>query len=219
MSTKKSDTNNTANLIGEINTLLEEMRQAKTSTQQKGGSSKTRSIVTEVNNLLSEISGNASNMSEEEIYGLAMRGTANGQSGGAKKSKSRSKKSKKVKSKSKSRSKSRSKSHSKKSTKSAKPAKASSKALTKASSKGKKRVMKREEGEKKKRPASQYILDITAFKAFIKSKLPNEDLKKMGPMTKVANKLFNESNRDLEKAKKNFKGTEFVRAYKEALKN
>lgn len=76
--------------------------------------------------------------------------------------------------------------------------------------------MKREEG--KKRAPNDYIIKLTALKAHIKSKLPNETLNNVGAMSKAAAKVLNENDRDVEKAKKNFNSSNFMKDYNAAKK-
>jgi hypothetical protein len=234
---KKTDHNNTANLVNEINTLLGELRKAKESGNkiQKGGF---KNLVSEVNHLLSEINGVDSNLDEDQVTDLAMKGGAKKKKSKGKsksKSKSKPKKSKKSKSKSKSKSqsrpkksKSKSKSKSKPKTKKSKGKSKSKsqsrpkKSKSKSKSKSKNRKMKREAGEgstdKKKRAPNQYIVDLTALRAHIKSKLPNENLNNVGAMSKAAAKILSANDRDVDKAKKNFKATSFMRDYNTAKK-
>lgn len=235
MSARKPDHNNTNELVNEINNLLSELR-SRPAASQKGGN---RDIVSEVNNLLSEIRGVQSNLSENEVMDLAMKG-------GAKKSKKSSsktvKKAKKSKSASKpkaasktvkkaakkttkSKSKSKTKSASKPSKKAVKATKASSKSKSHSKSQSKTpskgRSMKRadgEDGEKKKRAPNQYIVDLTALRAYIKGKVPNENLNNVGAMSKAASVVLAKNNRDLEQAKKNFNASSFMRDYNTAKK-
>jgi len=74
------------------------------------------------------------------------------------------------------------------------------------------------DGGKKKREPSKYIVDITKLKAYIKSKLPNENLNSMGPLAKVSTKLWKDNDEDLEKAKKNLNPDKFLKEYKDAKK-
>lgn len=231
---QKVDHNDATNIVNEINALLSELRktnQSGSSSSQQGGNT---NIVSEVNNLLTELQGTVSNLSADEVMDLAMKG---GAKRGKKKSKSKSKskskpqqtkksksksKSKKPKSKgkSKSKSKSRSQERSKKSKKGKSKSKSKSKPKSKSKSKSKKRSIKREEvaAEAPKRKENRFIIDLTALKAYIKSQLPNEDLRNMGAMTKVSAKLLKDNDRDVEKAKKAFKAAPFLKEYAEAKK-
>src|SRR5271169_221514 len=97
-SKKTNNNNDTSELVNEINDLLNEMR-SKSGNSQKGGNQK---IVSEVNHLLSDIKGVETNLTEDEVFDLAMKG-------GAKKRKSKKKSKSKSKSKSKPKKKSKSK--------------------------------------------------------------------------------------------------------------
>ena len=231
---KKTDHNNTSALVSEINALLSEMRRAKESGKtQKGGNN---NLVSDINNLLSELGGEDSNLTEAEVFDLAMKGGAKkskkskGKKGKSKskgkkgKSKSKSKsKGKKGKSKSKSKTKSQSRpKKAKKVKKSKSKGKTESKKATKSKSKSKSKTRKigRPEGGdgKKKRGANQYIIDLTALRAHIKNKLPDETLNNVGAMSKAAAKILSGNDKDLEKAKKNFNSASFLKDYNTAKK-
>ena len=72
--------------------------------------------------------------------------------------------------------------------------------------------------EKKTRGANQYILDLTALRAHIKNKLPDETLNNVGAMSKAAAKILSGNDKDLEKAKKNFNSASFLKDYNTAKK-
>jgi len=69
-----------------------------------------------------------------------------------------------------------------------------------------------------KRAPNDYIIKLTALKAYIKTKLPNEVLNNVGAMSKAGAKVLNENDRDVEKAKKNFNPTSFMKDYNSAKK-
>jgi len=225
-SKRANNNNDTSELVNEINDLLNEMRsKAGNSNSQKGGN---RKIVSEVNQLLSDIKGVETNLTEDEVFDLAMKGGAKKRKSN-KKSKSKSKSKKKSKRKSKSRkqsrskkakkSKSKSKSKSKKSKRlSRRSKKSKSKTKSKSSSKSRSRSQKRAEGSKPKRAPNQYIIDLTTLRAYIKNKLPGETLNNVGAMSKAASKILSGNDKDIEKAKKAFKSSSFMRDYKSAEK-
>lgn len=73
---KKPDrnSNSTADLVNEINSLLSDMKKARESgTTQTGGNN---NIVSEVNHLLSELRGVESNLTEDQLVNFAMKGGA-----------------------------------------------------------------------------------------------------------------------------------------------
>lgn len=198
----KTDNNNTSNLVGEINSMLSEMRKEKDNNNLTGGSSK--SLVTEVNNLLSQIRGTKTNLTEDEVHDLADLQQGGAKKKGAKKAKSKSKsKGKKVK-KAKSKSKSKSK------------AKAKAKSKSKSKSKGKmSRSRVQAEGDKK--PKGQYMKDAGELKTFIMGQLPKEKLSYIA-MSKPVSALLKENNNDVAKAKKNFDAGEFMKQYNASKK-
>lgn len=119
------------------------------------------------------------------------------------KSKSKSKGAKKVrKVKSKSRSQSR--------PKTAKKAPSKTKTVKKVKSKSKSK------SRSLKRAPNQYILDLTALRAYIKTQLPNETLNSVGAMSKAASKILSGADKDLAKAKKAFNSASFLKDYKSA---
>jgi hypothetical protein len=101
--------------------------------------------------------------------------------------------------------------------KSRKSKKSSKKSSKKRSKKSSRRMSMQESSGKPKRKASNYIIDVTKIKAFIRSKLSNENLNKMGPLSKVVSKLFNDNNRDVAKTMKNFDADSFLKDYKKAV--
>ena len=226
---KKVNNNNTENLVQQINQLLSELGGSKEQAQS-GGSVANRNLVAEVNNLLSEIRGTQTNLSESEVMDLAA------QRGGKRKRgrKTKSKKSKKSKRK-RSRSKSK-KTKSKRSRKGRKAKRSSSRSQqrsrrrktvakskkTKSASSVKKVRKQRKTKSKSKRSRSRgagnsFIADLTKLKAFIKAKLPNEDLNHI-VMSTPASKLLKDNNRDVEQSKKSFNATSFMREYAAAKK-
>jgi hypothetical protein len=219
---KKTDHNNTAQIVEEINDLLNEMRKPRGQGSQKGGNS---GLVSEVNHLLSDLQGEEIDLSERELMEFALNGGAKKlmkkPSKKVTKSKSKSKGTKKPvakKTTTKSKSKSKSKSKGKMQTRPKMEAKSKSKSKSKSNSRPK-RNMKREEGDvKPKRKANKYFTDLLELKAFIKTKLPNENINNVGAMTKVGAKLLSENDKDLEKAKKAFDSATFMRNYNIAKK-
>jgi hypothetical protein len=79
--------------------------------------------------------------------------------------------------------------------------------------------MKREEGDKKKRAPNDYMVKLIALKAYIKNKLSNENLNNVGAMSKAAAKVLGDNDRDVEKAKKNFDVSSFMKDYNSAKKD
>jgi len=77
--------------------------------------------------------------------------------------------------------------------------------------------MKREEGEKRK--PNKFFADSIVLKAFIKNKIPNENLNSVGAMSKVAAKLLKDNDGDLEKAKKALNPTSFMKDYNSAKRD
>ena len=70
----------------------------------------------------------------------------------------------------------------------------------------------------KKRAPNRYIIDLTALRAFIKTKLPNETLNNVGAMSKAASKILSGNDKDLDKAKKAFDSSSFMKDYNSAKK-
>ena len=197
----------TAQLMKDITKLLDEIK------SQTGGNNS--NALSELNHLLSELKGSDRHMSRAQLLDYAMKGGAV------------DKKSKKVKSKkagSKNRSKSKKEPDVKKE-KNSKKSKSKSKSLSKS-----KRSMKRAESnrsmgmpnsetdktEKKKKVPHKSFLDMIALKAFIKSKLPNETLNNMGALSTVVAKLMRDNDKDLDKAKKTFNSSSFLKDYAKA---
>lgn len=206
----KTDNNNTSNLVGEINSMLSEMRKEKdNNNNMTGGSSK--SLVTEVNGLLSQIRGTKTNLTEDEVHDLAdmQEGGAKKKKGGKKvKSKSKSKAGKKVK---KAKSKSKSKSMSRPKAKATK-AKAKSKSKSKSKSKGKMSRTGSVNAEGDKKQKGQYMKDAGELKTFIMGQLPKEKLNYIA-MSKPVATLLKDNAGDVAKAKKNFDSGEFMKQY------
>lgn len=75
--------------------------------------------------------------------------------------------------------------------------------------------MKREEG---KRAPNDYMVKLIALKAFIKNKLSGENLNNVGAMSKAAAKVLGDNDRDVDKAKKNFDESSFMKDYNAAKK-
>ena len=168
-------------LIGEINTLLDQIN------TQNGGNP---SVISEINTLLSD-----SNITQQ----------------GGKRRKKRSSKSKKSGSKKSGSKKSRSKkSRSKKSK--------SKKSRTKSKSRKMRRTNEQESGEKKKRTPNKAFMDMVNLKKWIKEKLSSEDLNFI-TLSKPVSALYKANDKNLEKAKKNFDKTSFMKDYREAEKN
>jgi hypothetical protein len=79
--------------------------------------------------------------------------------------------------------------------------------------------MKREEGEKAKRAPNDYMVKAIALKAWIKNKLSGENLNNVGALSSAAAKVLSANDRDLEKCKKNFDESSFLKDYKSADKD
>ncbi len=203
----KTDNNNTSNLVGEINSMLSEMRKEKDN-NLTGGSSK--SLVTEVNSLLSQIRGTKTNLTEDEVHDLAMQQGGGKMKKGGKKSKSKSKSKSKGKEAKKAKAKTKSKSKSLARPKSAKVTKSKSKSKSKSRGKKMSRSEVHTDGEKKQK--GQYMKDAGELKTFIMGQLPKEKLNYIA-MSKPVAALLKDNGGDVAKAKKNFDAGEFMKQY------
>jgi len=79
-------------------------------------------------------------------------------------------------------------------------------------------IKDRWECKKKKRKPNNFMIDLSALRSFIKSKLPNETLNNVGAMAKAASKLLTDNGKDIEKAKKDFDSSTFMKEYNSAKK-
>jgi hypothetical protein len=75
--------------------------------------------------------------------------------------------------------------------------------------------MKRETGTGEKQPKGLYMKIASELKAFVKSKLPGEDLNFIA-MSKPIAGMLKAANNDLDRAKKNFDSTNFMKEYNSA---
>ena len=65
-----------------------------------------------------------------------------------------------------------------------------------------------------KRELNPFMKDLINLKAFIKTKVDDpKTLNNVGAMSSAASTLLKNNDRDLDKAKKNFKATAFMRDY------